>query len=121
MSESSAHRHKKAVERRNQHPESLMWETEEGQRWLIILVCATLYIFGICCGIGMGTISEFFKRIRPDKHLGVSPASLQRMVSDIEKAITGRLMRKIIPVTSCLKSPLKTAHMKPGRKKRSSS
>lgn len=87
VSKSSAHRHKKAVERRNQHPESLMWETEEGQRWLIILVCATLYIFGICRGIGMVTISEFFKRIRLDRHLGVSPTSLQRMITDIEKAV----------------------------------
>ncbi|MCP4106453.1 MAG: DNA-binding protein, partial [Desulfobacteraceae bacterium] len=50
ISKSSADRHKKAVERRNQHPESLMWETEAGQRWLTVLVCATLYIFGIRCG-----------------------------------------------------------------------
>ncbi len=87
VSKSSAHRHKKAVERRNQHPESLMWEREEGQRWLILLVCATLYIFGIRCGIGMETISEFFKRIRLEKHLGVSPTCLHRLITRIEKAV----------------------------------
>ena len=87
ISKSSVDRHKKAVERRNQHPESLMWETEPGQKWLVLLVCATLYIFGIRCGIGMETISEFFKRIRLEKHLGVSPSSLQRLVAELEKAI----------------------------------
>ncbi|MCP4102476.1 MAG: hypothetical protein GY750_13795 [Lentisphaerae bacterium] len=64
-----------------------MWETEAGQRWLTVLVCATLYIFGIRCGIGMKTISEFFERIRLEKHLGVSSGSLQRLVAEIEKAI----------------------------------
>lgn len=87
ISKSSVDRHKKAVERRNQHPESLMWEREEGQRWLILLVCATLYIFGIRCGIGMETISEFFKRLRLEKHLGISPTSLHRLVAEIEKAV----------------------------------
>ena len=63
-SKSSAHRHKHALERRNQHPESWLWETAEGFRWLIILVCATIYMFGIRGGIGMGAIAEFFVLLR---------------------------------------------------------
>lgn len=86
-SKSSVHRHQKAIERRNQHPESLSWETEAGQNWLIILLCATLYIFGIRCGIGMETICEFFKCLRLQNHLGVSPSSLQRLVAKMEKII----------------------------------
>lgn len=86
-SKSSAHRHKQALERRNQHPESWLWETEEGFRWLIILVCATIYMFGIRGGIGMGTIAEFFILLRLDTHLGVSPSSLFRVTSTIEQVI----------------------------------
>lgn len=64
-----------------------MWETEEGQKWALLLICATLYIFGIRCGVGMGTISEFFKCLRLEKHLGISPTNLYRMISKIEDAI----------------------------------
>lgn len=86
-SKSSAHRHKQALERRNQHPESWLWETEEGFRWLMILVCATIYLFGIRGGIGMGAIAEFFILLRLDTHLGVSPSSLFRLTSTIEGLI----------------------------------
>lgn len=87
ISKSSVHRHKKGIERRNQHPESVYWETEAGQKWLMILLCATLYTFGIRCGIGMETICEFFKCLRLENHLGVSSSSLQRSVNEIEKII----------------------------------
>jgi hypothetical protein len=64
-----------------------MWETEEGQKRLLLLICATLYIFGIRCGVGMETVSEFFKCLRLEKHLGVSSTNLRRMISKIEDAI----------------------------------
>jgi len=86
-SKSSAHRHKQTLERRNQCPESWLWETEEGFRWLLILVCATIYMFGIRGGIGMGAIAEFFVLLRLDKHIGVSPSSLFRVTSKIEGLI----------------------------------
>ena len=86
-SKSSAHRHKQAIERRNQHPESWLWETEEGFRWLVMLVCATIYQFGIRGGIGMGTMAEFFMLLRLEAHLGVSPSSLLRVTSNIETVI----------------------------------
>ena len=34
LSKSSVHRLKQAMERRNNHPESWFWETEEGRQWL---------------------------------------------------------------------------------------
>jgi len=86
-SKSSAQRYRKGVERRNLYPESFLWETEEGYNWLIILMCAVLYIFGIRNAVGMETISEFFKLIRLDKHIGVSPSSLYNLISEIEKSI----------------------------------
>ncbi len=86
-STSSAHRHKHALAKRNQHPESWMWDTDAGFRWLIRLVCATIYLFGIRGGTGMGTIAEFFRLIRLDRHLGVSPSSLYRLTTRIEALI----------------------------------
>jgi hypothetical protein len=46
FSKSSVHRLKQAMERRNSHPESWFWETEDGRQWLTRLVVATLYTFG---------------------------------------------------------------------------
>jgi len=34
LSKSSVHRLTQAIERRNSHPESWLWETEEGRQWL---------------------------------------------------------------------------------------
>jgi hypothetical protein len=53
----------------------------------MILVCATIYMFGIRGGMGMGTIAEFFTLLRLDTHLGVSPSSLFRLTSTIEGLI----------------------------------
>jgi len=87
ISKSSTHRHKQAIRNRNRYPESLSWETEAGQVWFTILVCATLYVFGIRCGVGMETISEFFKMLRLEKHIGISATSLHRKVAEIEGLI----------------------------------
>jgi len=86
-SKSSAQRQRQAIARRNQYPESWLWETGEGFLWLIRLVCATIYLFGICGGIGMDTIAEFFRLIRLDRHLGVSASSLHRLTTRIEALI----------------------------------
>ncbi len=85
MSKSAAHRHKQAIARRNQYPESWVWETEVGYRWLLRFVCATIYMFGIRGGMGVRALSEFFHLVRVDTHLGVSPNSLNRIVARIEE------------------------------------
>jgi hypothetical protein len=84
ISKSGAHRHKQAIARRNQYPESWLWETDVGYRWLIRFVCATIYMFGIRGGMGVRALSEFFHLVRVDTHLGVSPSSLCRLVARIE-------------------------------------
>ncbi len=63
------------MEDRDRHPESWLWETEEGRRWFIRLVVATLYTFGLTRGVGADTISEFFIRLRLETHLGCSPSA----------------------------------------------
>ena len=42
LAKSSVHRLKQAMERRDRHPESWLWETAVGRRWVTRLVVATL-------------------------------------------------------------------------------
>jgi hypothetical protein len=57
---SSVHRHLKAIERRQQHAESYLWETAEGGEWRKLMVFGVIYCFGIKGGIGADSLSDFF-------------------------------------------------------------
>ena len=87
LSKSSVHRHSQAMERRNRHPESWLWETEEGHRWLLRLVVAALFTFGLKRGVGAETISEFFGRLRLEAHIGCSPSALRRVMEALETVL----------------------------------
>ena len=87
MSKAAASRHKQAIARRNQHPESWLWETDVGRTWVVILICATVYFFGLRGGVGMETIAEFFRAVRLTTHVGVSARSLARIAAQIEDLI----------------------------------
>jgi hypothetical protein len=76
---SSVQRLVEAIRKRNQYPESYFWETQEGYYWLRILVFAVIFLFGINCGIGAETISKFFKLLRLDKHIAVSPTTIRKI------------------------------------------
>jgi hypothetical protein len=80
FSKSSVHRLQQALERRDRHPESWWWETEEGHRWLTRLVVATLYTFGLKRGVGVETLSEFFVRLRLETQVGCSPSALRSVM-----------------------------------------
>jgi hypothetical protein len=83
-SKSSAHRLLQAKEKRDLHPESLYWETEAGYAWLRLMVFAALYQFGLKSGVGAEALSQFFKTIRIDQHVGVSPTVLREQITKIE-------------------------------------
>jgi DNA-binding transcriptional ArsR family regulator len=87
LSKSSVHRHLEAMERRDCYPESGLWETEAGRAWLLRLVVATLFIFGLKRGVGAETISEFFSRLRLEAHIGCSPSALRGVMHALEQAI----------------------------------
>ena len=87
LSKSSVHRLKQAMERRDGYQESWLWETEEGYGWLLRLVVATLYIFGLKRGVGAESISEFFCRLRLASHVGCSPSALRGVMDVMEQAI----------------------------------
>ncbi len=86
-SKSSVHRLQQARARRDTHPESWWWETEDGRCWLIRLVVATLYTFGLTRGVGAETISEFFGRLRLETHVGCSPSALREVMQALEHVL----------------------------------
>ena len=87
LSKSSVHRLQQAMARRGGHPESWLWETEEGRQWLTRLVVATLYTFGLKRGVGMDTMHEFFARLRLATQVGCSPSALRRVMQTLEATI----------------------------------
>jgi len=80
LSKSSVHRLIQAMERRDVHPESWLWETAEGHQWLTRLVVATLYTFGLKRGVGVDTMSAFFARLHLDTQVGCSPCALRQVM-----------------------------------------
>jgi Family of unknown function (DUF6399)/IclR helix-turn-helix domain len=84
LSKSSVHRHLQAMDRRDRYPESSFWETEAGSAWLIRLVVATLFVFGLKRGVGAETLSEFFGRLRLEAHVGCSPSALRGVMHTLE-------------------------------------
>jgi hypothetical protein len=87
FSKSSVHRLQQAIARRGRYPESWLWETEEGRGWLIRLVVATLYTFGLKRGVGLETISEFFMRLRLTTQVGCSPSALRGVMQALETTL----------------------------------
>jgi hypothetical protein len=91
LSKSSVHRHLQVMDRRDRYPESSFWETEAGRTWLIRLVVATLFVFGLKRGVGADTISEFFGRLHLAGHVGCSPSALRHVMHTLE----GRILESV--------------------------
>src|SRR3954453_21750450 len=87
LSKSSVHRLTQAMERRDIHPESWLWETADGRQWLTRLVVATLYTFGLKRGVGLDTISEFFARLHLTAQVGCSASALRGVMETLETAL----------------------------------
>jgi uncharacterized protein DUF6399/IclR-like helix-turn-helix domain-containing protein len=87
LSKSSVHRLQQAMERRDVHAESWLWETEVGRQWLTRLMVATLYTFGLKRGVGVETMSEFFARLRLERQVGCSPSALRGVMQTLEAAL----------------------------------
>jgi DNA-binding transcriptional ArsR family regulator len=87
LSKSSVHRHLQALDRRDRYPESSFWEAEAGRTWLIRLVVATLFVFGLKRGVGAETLSEFFGRLRREAQVGCSPSALRNVMHTLERIL----------------------------------
>jgi hypothetical protein len=87
LSKSSIHRLYHRIIKRNQYPESSLWETKEGQEWLRLLVLAAIFIFALQGGIGCERLSGFFHLLRLERHIGVSPTALRSLRARMESTI----------------------------------
>lgn len=87
ISKSSVHRHQQAIARRNQHPESSLWESAAGAQWLARLVFGVVYYFGIKQGVGAESLSEFIQAVHLDTHVASSPSALRQLKRRVSQAI----------------------------------
>ena len=87
LSKSSVHRHQQAIGRRNQYPESGMWESAVGGDWLKRLVVAAIFVFCFKRGVGCESLHEFFCLLRLEQSIGVSAASLRKIRAQMEEQI----------------------------------
>ena len=78
-SKSSTHRQIKIIHSRSSHVCSELFQTEAGNDWMVRLILAVLFIFGIKHNIGADTISIFFSLIGLDIYVGLSAASVNRL------------------------------------------
>ena len=82
---SSVHRHRQGLSRRQQYPESGWWETAVGYGWLVRLVIAVVYHFGIKHSVGAESLSAFFsKRFTWRDRWGCSPTALRQLKHRVE-------------------------------------
>ena len=51
------------------------------------MVFAVVYVFGLKAGVGADTLSLFFRMIRVDTHVGVSPSALRTQMSKMESLL----------------------------------
>ena len=51
------------------------------------MTLATLYIFGLDCHVGADKLAQFFKLIRIDTHVGVSPSALRQQLRNMENLL----------------------------------
>lgn len=109
FAKSSVHRHLQALKRRQQYPESPLWEHQSGYQWLHRLVWTVVYVFGIKRGIGNETLSEFFQMLHLEGRIGVSPNALQGIRAQMEQQILryrdeqqAQLQQSQTPVSVCL-------------------
>jgi hypothetical protein len=84
---SSVHRHRQGLSRRQQYPESSWWETAVGYGWLVRLVIAVVYHFGIKHSVGAESLSAFFKAIHLETQVGCSPTALRQLKHRVEAEI----------------------------------
>ena len=84
---SSVHRHRQAMARRHQYPESSFWESEVGYRWLVRLVFGVIYYFGIKQGVGAESLCEFFRAMHLETHVACSPSSLRQLKQRVHEAV----------------------------------
>jgi hypothetical protein len=87
QSKSSTHRQMKIIKSRSSHVCADFFQTETGNYWMITLILAALFIFGIKFNIGADTLAIFFSLINLDIYVGLSAASINRLEAHIRELL----------------------------------
>jgi len=87
QSKSSTHRQMKIIKSRSSHVCADFFQTETGNDWMIRLILAALFIFGIKFNIGAATLAIFFSLINLDLYVGLSAASINRLEAHIRELL----------------------------------
>ena len=87
LSKSSVNRSQQKINKRSNIVGATFFETEEGQEWLIKLVVATIFIFGIIAGVGSERIAVFFSLLSITTFVGLSSSSVKKIENQIETLI----------------------------------
>lgn len=89
ISLSSVWRHQTARQSLADTPVAEFWSSAPGMDYLIRVMVAVFYCFGIKHGVGAESLSEFFRLIGLDSHVATSPSALRtfktRLVESIEQ------------------------------------
>lgn len=93
ISKSSAHRSMQSIKKRDLHPESHLWETVEGAKWLSLLYFGSIIFFVIYGGIGAERLSRFFALIRINHRVASSPSKI-REVADKASGLLGEYQQE---------------------------
>lgn len=86
-SKSSTYRQTKIINNRSSHVGSEFFQTENGSEWMIRLIIAVLFIFGIKFNIGAKSIELFFSLIGLDIYAGLSASSINRIEEMIRELL----------------------------------
>ena len=87
LSKSSVNRSQQKINKRSYIDGATFFETEEGQKWLVKLVVATIFVFGIIAGIGSERIAVFFSLLSITAFIGLSSSSVKKIENQIDNLI----------------------------------
>lgn len=83
-SKSSIHRMKQKIQQRSHITGADFFESEEGQKWLIRLMVACIFVFGIGSTVGADKIAMFFMLIQVTCFIGASSGSIKRVQNSVK-------------------------------------
>jgi len=87
ISKSSVHRRVTAIKKRDLYPESHLWETKEGTKWLRLLYFGAILFFVVHLGIGAEKLSLFFKFLRLNNRIAISPSVIKKNAVKISELL----------------------------------
>lgn len=87
QSKSSTYRQMNIIKSRSSQVCADFFQTKTGYDWMIRLILAALFIFGIKFNIGADTLSIFFSLINLDIYVGLSAASINRLEAHIRELL----------------------------------